>query len=109
MVLGYGNTIRRDDGVGPKVADAIAALALAGVRTLACALLTPELADPISQVKAVIFVDAAVDAPREVQLRQMVPAGSPSSVRMRRSPVTWRRSLPNTAQGAAWNTNFAPS
>ena len=48
-------------------------------------------------------------APREVQLRQMVPAGSPSSVRMRRSPVTWRRSLPNTAQGAAWNTNFAPS
>ena len=88
LVLGYGNTIRRDDGVGPKVADAIAALALAGVRTLACALLTPELADPISQVKAVIFVDAAVDAPREVQLRQMAPAGSSQIMAHSASPAT---------------------
>jgi Ni,Fe-hydrogenase maturation factor len=28
LVIGYGNTLRRDDGVGPRVADAIAALAL---------------------------------------------------------------------------------
>jgi hydrogenase maturation protease len=74
LVIGYGNTLRRDDGVGPKVADAIAALALPGVDTLACAQLSPELADPISKARVVIFVDAAMDAPREVQLRKLEPA-----------------------------------
>jgi hydrogenase maturation protease len=76
LVIGYGNTLRNDDGVGPQVADAVSALALPGVRTLNCALLTPELADPISKAKTVVFVDAAVDAPREVQLRSLAPAES---------------------------------
>ena len=62
LVIGYGNTLRRDDGVGPKLADAVAALGLTGVRTLACALLTPELAEAVSQAQRVIFVDAAVDS-----------------------------------------------
>ena len=31
LVIGYGNTLRGDDGVGPKVAEAVAALALPGV------------------------------------------------------------------------------
>ena len=73
LVIGYGNTLRGDDGVGPRVADAVAALNLPGVRTLACPMLTPELADPISQARVVIFVDAAVDAPKEVQLRKLEP------------------------------------
>ena len=73
LVIGYGNTLRGDDGVGPKVAEAIAALNLPGVQTLACPLLTPELADPISQAEKVIFVDAAVDAPKEVQWRRLEP------------------------------------
>ena len=76
LVIGYGNTLRRDDGVGPRVAEAMAALGLPGVETLACALLTPELADPIARAGTVIFVDAAVDAPREVQLRPLAPAES---------------------------------
>lgn len=73
LVIGYGNTLRGDDGVGPRVAEAVERLALPGVRTLVCPLLTPELADPISQVATVIFVDAAVDAPQEVQWRQLQP------------------------------------
>lgn len=73
LVVGYGNTLRRDDGVGPRVADSVAALNLPGVRTLACPQLTPELADPIAQARVVIFVDAAVDAPAEVQLRPLEP------------------------------------
>ena len=73
LVIGYGNTLRGDDGVGPRVAEAIAALNLPGVRTLACPLLTPELADPISRAEKVIYVDAAVDAPREVQWRELQP------------------------------------
>lgn len=76
LVLGYGNTLRGDDGVGPKVADAVQALALSGVETLASPMLTPELAEPVSRARRVVFVDAAVDAPREVQLRPLQPADS---------------------------------
>ncbi len=76
LVIGYGNTLRSDDGVGPKVAEAVDALHLAGVKTLACDLLTPELADPVSKAETVVFVDAALDAPREVQLRPLAPAAS---------------------------------
>lgn len=76
LLIGYGNTLRRDDGVGPKVVEAIAALQLPGVETLSRDLLTPELADPISHAETVIFVDAAVDAPSEVQLRLLAPTDS---------------------------------
>ena len=76
LLIGYGNTLRSDDGVGPRVVETIAGLNLPGVQTLVCALLTPELADPISHAERVLFVDAAVDAPREVQLRPLQPAES---------------------------------
>lgn len=73
LVLGYGNTLRSDDGVGPRTAEAVAALALPGVRTLTCDLLTPELAEAISRARLVFFVDASVEAPREVQVRRLEP------------------------------------
>jgi hydrogenase maturation protease len=76
LVIGYGNTLRRDDGVGPRVAEAVAAMNLPGVRTLVCQMLTPELADQISQARIAIFVDAAVDAPGKVQLRKLEPNDS---------------------------------
>ncbi len=76
LVIGYGNTLRSDDGVGPKVADALEALHLPGVEVLACDLLAPELAEPVSRANFAVFVDAAVDAPREVQLRPLQPAES---------------------------------
>jgi hydrogenase maturation protease len=74
LVIGYGNTLRRDDGVGVKVAEAVEALKLPGVRALVCHQLTPELAETISQSRAVVFVDAAVDATDEVQMRPLEPA-----------------------------------
>jgi hydrogenase maturation protease len=73
LVIGYGNTLRSDDGVGPRVAEAVDALCLPGVRTLVCQQLSPEHADPISQADTVVFVDAAVDAPSDVQLRPLDP------------------------------------
>ncbi len=88
LVIGYGNTLRRDDGVGPKVAEAVAALALPGVRTVACSLLTPELAEAIARAGRVIFVDAAVDAPREVQMRTLAPAASSQVMAHAASPAT---------------------
>jgi len=76
LLVGYGNTLRSDDGVGPKVVEAIAALKLAGVETLICDLLTPEVADPISHAETVVIVDAAIDGSAEVQLRRLSPADS---------------------------------
>jgi hydrogenase maturation protease len=73
LVIGYGNTLRGDDGIGPRVAEAVCHLRLPGVRTLICPLLTPEIADPISRAQKVIFVDAALDAPDEVQWRKLEP------------------------------------
>lgn len=88
LVIGYGNTLRSDDGVGPRVADAVAAEALPGVHALVCPLLTPELADPVSQARIVIFVDAAVDAPREVQMRKLAPADTSQIMAHAASPAT---------------------
>jgi hydrogenase maturation protease len=88
LVIGYGNTLRTDDGVGPKVADAVEALGLAGVRTLACPLLTPELAEPISKAGVVVFVDAAVDTPLEVQRRKLETAASSQVMAHAASPPT---------------------
>lgn len=76
LVIGYGNTLRADDGVGPRVAEAVGALHLPGVHTLVCQQLSPEHADPISRADAVVFVDAAVDAPTEVLLRPLEPSES---------------------------------
>jgi hydrogenase maturation protease len=73
LVIGYGNLLRCDDGVGPKVAEAVQVLQLPRVRTLICQQLSPEHAEPISRSRTVIFVDAAVDAPTEVQLRKLEP------------------------------------
>jgi hydrogenase maturation protease len=73
LIIGYGNTLRGDDGVGPRVAEAIEKLNLPGVRTLVCQQLSPEYADPVSRAHTVVFVDAAVDAPKEVQLRKLEP------------------------------------
>ena len=61
LVIGYGNTLRGDDGVGQRVAEEIVLLELPAVQAIARHQLTPELAEPISKARAVIFVDAAVD------------------------------------------------
>jgi len=76
LLIGYGNTLRSDDGVGPKVVEKVAALKLPGIQTLSCDLLTPEFADPISRAETVVFIDAAIDAPQRVQLRPLAPAAS---------------------------------
>jgi hydrogenase maturation protease len=73
LVIGYGNTLRGDDAVGPCVAEAVAKLELSGVRTLVVPLLAPEIADPVAKAAKVIFVDAAVDAPQVVQWRKLEP------------------------------------
>jgi hydrogenase maturation protease len=58
LVIGYGNTLRGDDGLGYRVAEAVETWHLPGVEAYPCHQLTPELAADISTVDRVIFVDA---------------------------------------------------
>lgn len=63
LVIGYGNSLRRDDAAGQRVAEAVEAWNLAHVRSIVCHQLTPELAEELSRTEVAIFVDAA--APSE--------------------------------------------
>ncbi|MDX2256396.1 MAG: hypothetical protein NW214_12845 [Pseudanabaenaceae cyanobacterium bins.39] len=69
LVIGYGNSLRSDDGAGCRVADIVASWELPYVRSLTVHQLTPELAEPISQAELAIFVDACMDA--SPQLRRV--------------------------------------
>jgi len=75
LVIGYGNTLRRDDSVGPLVAEAVEELRLPRVWTLSLPQLAPEHGECLSRVKSVIFVDAAIDV-GGVRLRTLEPASS---------------------------------
>ena len=62
LVIGFGNELRSDDSVGPRVARLVAARGFPGVDCLTFQQLTPELGERISHSKGVIFVDAQVNA-----------------------------------------------
>lgn len=73
LVIGYGNELRRDDGVGARVAAAVAEWNLPGVQALSCHQLTPELAEPIASAESVVFVDASVAGADLVEMRDIEP------------------------------------
>jgi hydrogenase maturation protease len=58
LVIGYGNTLRSDDGVGQHVALAVASWGLPGLETIVVHQLAPELAEPLALAELAIFVDA---------------------------------------------------
>lgn len=61
LVIGYGNTLRGDDGIGPAVAAEVGRLGLPGVRVQIVHQLTPELSADLAEAAAAVFVDAGVD------------------------------------------------
>jgi hydrogenase maturation protease len=62
LLIGYGNTLRGDDGVGPHVARVVAGRHRDKVRACVVLQLTPELCVALAEHDVVIFVDAnAVD------------------------------------------------
>lgn len=78
VVIGYGNTLRRDDGAGPRVAELLAASKRPGVAVWNVHQLTPELAEALAGADVAVFVDVAaqpVDA--EVRVQEIEP--DPSS------------------------------
>jgi hydrogenase maturation protease len=65
LVIGYGNPLRGDDGVGQVVARAILEWQVPNVKVLTLHQLTPELADDLAQIDTVYFVDACMDTTLE--------------------------------------------
>ncbi len=61
LVIGYGNTLRGDDGVGPAVAERLGAMALEDVEVRAATQLQLEWAVEWSGYERVVLIDAAVD------------------------------------------------
>jgi hydrogenase maturation protease len=74
LVIGYGNTLRADDGAGQRVALAISAWNLPGLSALAVHQLTPELAEPLSTADLAILVDARLAGGGAVEVLPLEPS-----------------------------------
>ena len=81
LLIGYGNPLRSDDGVGQVVADRLAGDGrFAATELIACHQLLPEHAQRISQVEGVVFVDAdAGPQPGQITVREIGPDASSSA------------------------------
>ncbi|MTJ12311.1 hydrogenase maturation protease [Anabaena sp. UHCC 0187] len=74
IVIGYGNELRSDDAIGPRVANLINLWHLSNVQSLAVHQLTPELAANLANVNLAIFVDAMINSKSEdVQVEYLLP------------------------------------
>lgn len=74
IVIGYGNELCSDDGIGCRVANIINLWHLSHVQSLAVHQLTPELAANLANVNLAIFVDASLNAElQNVQVESILP------------------------------------
>lgn len=68
LIIGYGNTLRSDDGVGQIVAMKVEKWNLPQVKSIYFHQLTPELAEKIAEFDTVIFIDACLNS-NQVELK----------------------------------------
>lgn len=61
LIIGYGNPLRRDDGVGWAVIEAIEAQAPPDMTCLAVHQLTPELSEGVANADLVMLIDASAE------------------------------------------------
>ena len=84
IVIGYGNTLRSDDGIGPRVAQRVARLVhTPRTMVLVRQVLTPDLAGVINGFDRGVFIDAsAVESPGSIRERWILPppSASPATV-----------------------------
>ncbi|PJF31114.1 MAG: hydrogenase maturation protease [Phototrophicales bacterium] len=81
LVIGYGNPLRRDDGVGWAVIAAIQAQAPPDVTCLAVHQLTPELSEAVAHADVVILIDASIEGEAgDVHITPILPCrdGTPT-------------------------------
>jgi len=76
LIIGIGNTLRSDDGVGWHVAHELREqMSASDVDVIALQQLMPEIAEPVSRAEKVLFVDAVEGGkPGSVRGQQIVPA-----------------------------------
>ncbi len=108
LVIGYGSDLRGDDAAGRAAAAAVAAWALPAVRVLSVHQLTPDLAGPVAEAAAVLFLDAhpaaAWPAPR---LRRLAPAFAGAPLAHHADPRTvlaWAALTAGRTPAAYWAT-----
>lgn len=76
LVIGYGSLLRRDDALGPCIAEHFAK-EYPDAAVLLVPLLCPELAEPVAAVDLAIFVDAReADGELGVMSQELEPAPS---------------------------------
>lgn len=72
LLIGYGNPLRGDDGVGWVMAERL--MGVEGITAVSAHQLLPELIDQIAEVDHVIFVDATVQGkPGDIGVREIFP------------------------------------
>jgi hydrogenase maturation protease len=88
LVIGYGNPLRGDDGVGQHAAWMLAECAnLTHTDVICCHQLTPELAEPISRAALVIFIDATRnEGPGTIRRHRLSPLPGPGAFTHNVSP-----------------------
>jgi hydrogenase maturation protease len=60
LLIGWGNSLRQDDGVGLAIAEQVQGWGRPGLKVLAIPQLTPELAPQLAAADRVLFVDAVL-------------------------------------------------
>lgn len=90
LVIGYGNRLRGDDGVGVAAAEQLNQMLQNNrTRVLACQQLTPELASEISKADRVIIIDAAKgETPGQITVSKIEPDNDSSTFTHELRPST---------------------
>jgi hydrogenase maturation protein HypF len=74
ILIGYGNTLRGDDGAGQRVAATVAEWDLPNVRSIAVHQLLPELSESLAATQLAIFVDVYLaDTDQGIQVHCLHP------------------------------------
>ncbi|MCT0204680.1 hydrogenase maturation protease [Synechococcus sp. CS-602] len=79
LLIGWGNALREDDGVGRAIAAEAESWGLANLCVIERTQLTPELAPVLAAARRVLFVDAAAEAaagPGRWRLEPLLPPAS---------------------------------
>ncbi len=87
LVVGYGNTLRGDDGVGQIIAEKIEELKIPNVETLALHQLTPDLAGSFAGYDEIFFIDASEEITQcEAQVFDISPSETPAQIEHAMTP-----------------------
>jgi len=81
LIIGYGNPLREDDAAGFLAAEKLAEIYAKddSIEVMPLIQLTPELAEPISRAKLVVFIDTALEgAPGHILIEEIGITGNGS-------------------------------